>query len=83
MYHRNHTKIVSSFDKDDTIGYVAKNKTRNCQLDASEKYNSQFAKILIRINPELKDEFQEFCRDIGISMNAEIVSLIESDIRSN
>ena len=83
MYYRDHKKKVSSFDDKDVIGYVNKNKTRNCQLDASEKYESKMAIIHIRVSPELKFRFQKFCKDNGTSMNAEIVSLIEADLESN
>ena len=31
MYLSEHEKTVSTFDKRDKIGYVNKNKTRNCQ----------------------------------------------------
>lgn len=80
MYKRKHEKNVSSFDLEDTIGYVNKNKTRNCQLDAAEKYDSKMSKIYLRVNPELKVKFQKFCEKNGTSMNAEIVSLIEADL---
>lgn len=83
MYYRKHEKNVNSFDKNDKIGYVNKNKTRNCQLDASEKYESKMAIIHIRVSPELKLRFQKFCKDNGTSMNAEIVSLIEADLESS
>ena len=82
MYYRKHEKNVSSFDENDKIGYVNKNRTRNCQLDAAEQYDSKMGKIFIRINPELKYQFQKFCEYNGTSMNAEIISLIEADVRS-
>ena len=83
MYYREHKKNVSSFDDKDVIGYVNKNKTRNCQLDASEKYESKMAIIHIRVSPELKFRFQKLCEDNSTSMNAEIVSLIEADLESS
>ena len=82
IYKRRHEKIVSSFDNDDKIGYVNKNKTRNCQLDASKNYDAKFEKIFIRIQPELKQKFKSFCVENNMSMNAEIISLIEADIAS-
>jgi len=82
-YYRSHTKNVNSFDNNDMIGYVNKNKTRNCQLDAAEQYDSKKGKIHVRINPEIKEQFQDFCKSNRISMNAEIVSLIEADLRSS
>lgn len=83
MYYRKHEMNVNSFDDKDTVGYVNKNKTRNCQLDASKNYDSKMSIIYIRIDPELKLWFQKFCEDNNISMNAEIVSLIEADVLSN
>lgn len=83
MYYREHKKMVSSFDDKDVIGYVNKNKTRNSQLDAAENYDNKLEKIFVRINPELKYRFQEFCKDNDTSMNAEIVSLIEADLEGN
>ena len=83
MYYRKHEKNVSSFDTNDTIGFVNKNKTRNCQLDAAANYDSKMGKIYIRINPEMKFQFQNFCMEHGTSMNAEIISLIEADMLSN
>lgn len=83
MYYRKHEKNVSSFDENDKIGYVNKNKTRNCQLDAAKQYDSKMAKMYVRISPDLKYLFQRFCEDNGISMNAEIISLIEADLESN
>jgi len=82
MYLREHNKTVSSFDNRDKIGYVNKNKTRNCQLDASKNYDEKFEKIFIRIQPALKQKFKDFCVKNNISMNAEIISLIEADIAS-
>lgn len=82
MYYRKHEKNVSSFDENDKVGYVNKNKTRNCQLDAAEQYNAKMAIIHIRVMPELKYQFQKFCEQNSTSMNAEIVSLIEADVRS-
>lgn len=83
MYYRKHEKNVSSFDKNDKIGYVNKNKTRNCQLDAAEQYNSKMAILHIRVDPDLKYRFQQFCKNNNMSMNAEIISLIEADLESN
>lgn len=83
MYYRKHEMSVSSFDENDIVGYVNKNKTRNCQLDAAENYNNKLEKIFVRIAPELKFRFQKFCEDNNTSMNAEIVSLIEADLESN
>lgn len=83
MYYREHKKKVSSFDNQDVIGYVNKNRTRNCQLDAAENYNNKLEKIFVRISPELKFRFQKFCEDNSTSMNAEIVSLIEADLEGN
>lgn len=83
MYYRKHEMSVSSFDENDTVGYVNKNKTRNCQLDAAENYNNKLEKIFVRVSPELKFRFQKFCEDNSTSMNAEIVSLIEADLESN
>ena len=82
MYYRKHEMSVSSFDENDTVGYVNKNKTRNCQLDAANNYNGKLEKIFVRVSPELKFRFQKFCEDNGTSMNAEIVSLIEADLES-
>jgi len=82
MYYREHKKKVSSFDDKDLIGYVNKNRTRNCQLDAAENYNNKLEKIFVRVSPELKFQFQKFCEDNGTSMNAEIISLIEADLES-
>lgn len=59
MYYRQHEKSVSSFDQNDTIGYVNKNKTRNCQLDAAEQYDAKMAIIHIRVKPDLKYHFDE------------------------
>lgn len=83
MYYRKHEKNVSSFDENDKIGYVNKNKTRNCQLDAAERYNSKMEVIYIRINPDLKYQFKKFCEDNNTNMNAEIVDLIKADLESN
>ena len=82
MYYRKHEMNVSSFDKEDIVGYVNKNKTRNCQLDASKNYDSKMAKFLLRIDPELKSRFQKLCKENNVSMNAEIISLIEADVEA-
>ena len=80
MYYRKHEMNVSSFDEQDIIGYVNKNKTRNCTLDAIKQYDSKMAKIFIRIDPALKAKFKKFCDENNTSMNSEIVSLIEAEI---
>ena len=82
LYHRPHTLHVSAVDTLDTVGYVNKNKTRNCVLDAIEKYDASKSKIFVRLDPGLKTIFQDFCNERNISMNEEIVSLIEADICS-
>lgn len=74
---------VSRFDDRDVVGYVNKNKTRNCTLDASKNYDAKKAKIFLRLDFDLKEKFQQFCKENNISMNAEIISLIQADLESN
>ena len=76
MYHRSHVMNVSSFDPLDKVGYVNKNKTRNCTLDAIQKYDAKFSKLVIRLDPELKADFQRSCENEHVSMNEKITSLI-------
>ena len=82
QYHRNHIMTISSFDSEDKVGYVNKNKTRNCQLDAQKKWDSKFAHYYLRIPEELKKQFKELCEKNGVSMNSAICDLIEADIWS-
>ena len=83
IYYREHRKNVSSFDDNDFIGYVNKNKTKNCVLDAVEQYDAKMGKIFIRLDPELKSRFQLYCKQNNISMNSEIISLIQADLESS
>lgn len=82
QYYREHTMTVSSFDNEDKVGYVNKNKTRNCQLDAQRKWDDKFAHYYLRIPEKLKKQFKELCELNNVSMNQAICDLIEADIWS-
>ena len=81
MHHyRQHTMPLSSFTHKDDISYVRKNKTRNCQLKAAERYEAKLAHICLRLSPALKETFESSCKQHNISVNSQIVSLMRDFI---
>ena len=59
-------------------------KTTNAQTRASKKWNSKFARITLRIPPELKAEIDKHVADTGESATKFITSAIrEKLIRDN
>ena len=47
---------------------------------AIDKYNSKFAEIKIRIKPDVKDKIKSKAQQNGMSLQAYIISLIETDL---
>ena len=55
-------------------------KTKDSMRKAIDKYNSKFAEIKIRIKPDVKDKIKSKAQQNGMSLQAYIISLIETDL---
>ena len=55
-------------------------KTKDSMRRAIDKYNSKFAEIKIRIKPDVKDKIKSKAQQNGMSLQAYIISLIETDL---
>ncbi len=55
-------------------------KTKDSMRKAIDKYNSKFAEIKIRIDPNVKEKIKAKAKQNGMSVQAYIIDLIEKDI---